>query len=91
MKSRGAAAETIGRLAFVALGSLVLWGALLLASAVADSWSEGAVAFARLVPSRGANIWAWLAGLSVVMAIGAGVIGAAYLATRRADRGASER
>lgn len=90
MKARGAAAETLGRLGFVLLGSLVLWGALLLASAVADSWSEGVAAFTRLVPSRGANAWAWLAGLSVLMAIGAAVIGAAFLATRAA-RGASDR
>jgi uncharacterized membrane protein YedE/YeeE len=89
MKGRGAAAEMLGRLGFVLLGSLVLWGALLLASAVADSWSEGATAFTRLVPSRDANAWAWLAGLSVVMAIGAAVFGAAFLATRAA-RGPSD-
>jgi hypothetical protein len=90
MRSRGAAAETLGRLGFVLLGSLVLWGALLLASAVADSWTEGAAAFTRLVPSRDANVWSWLAGLSVVMAIGAAVFCAAFVATRAA-RGTSDR
>jgi hypothetical protein len=77
----------VGRLAILLVWSLALWGALLLASAVTDSFSEGSVAFARLVPARGANFWSWLAGLCVVMALAVVVVGGASLATKRLSRG----
>jgi TRAP-type C4-dicarboxylate transport system permease small subunit len=77
----------VGRIAILLLWSLALWGALLLASAVTDSFSEGSVAFARLVPARGANVWSWLAGLCVVLAVAVVIVGGAFLATKRLSRG----
>ena len=73
----------VGRLAILLVWSLALWGALLLASAVTDSFSEGTIAFARLVPPRGGNFWTWLASLCVVMALAVVIVGGASLATKR--------
>ena len=50
----------------------MLWGTLLLGAAVFDAPSEGAGAvLARILPARGASLWAWLnvltAGLALVV------------------------
>ena len=86
MSARAVVTQSFGRFAFLLLWSLVAWGALLLASAVADSFSEGSTAFARLLPTRGATIWAWLSALSVVLALGVGLVGGALVASRRVTR-----
>lgn len=90
MRSRTVVAQFPGRVAILLLWALALWGALLLATAVIDSWSEGSIAFTRLIPARGANEWAWLSALSVLLALGAGLCGAALLVTRWADRKGDE-
>ena len=57
----------------ISLWALVGWGTLLLVSTVLGAFSEGpGVAFARLVPARGASLWAWLNGLSALLALVAG-------------------
>jgi hypothetical protein len=87
MGARAVVVQSVGRVAMLLLWALVLWGALLLAAAAADAWSEGSVAFARLIPGQGANGWAWLAALSVLLALGAGLVGGASLAAKRGSRG----
>jgi hypothetical protein len=50
--------------------ALVLWGTLLLGSALVDLPAEGAGAVAlRLLPAQGASVWAWLNALTVPLAI----------------------
>ena len=88
MRVRAAPLQAFGRVAILLMWSLVFWGALLLASAVTDAFSEGSIAFARLVPGPGASVWAWLAALCVLLAIGAGLIGGAFLASKRVTRSA---
>ncbi len=88
MSARAVVSQSfVGRIAILLLWSLALWGALLLASAVTDSFSEGSVAFARLVPARGATFWSWLASLCVVLALAVVIVGGAFLATKRLSRG----
>ena len=82
MSARPVVVQSFGRAVILLVWALAMWGALLLLSAVTDSFSEGSVAFARLVPARGANVWGWLAGLSVVLALGAGILGGAVLASK---------
>jgi hypothetical protein len=54
----------------LAFWALVLWGTLLLGSALVDLPAEGAGAVAgRLLPVRGASVWAWLNALTVPLAI----------------------
>jgi hypothetical protein len=91
MSARAVVFQSVfGRVAMLLVWSLAMWGALLLVSAIADSFSEGSVAFARLVPAPGANGWAWLAVLSEVLALGVVVVGGASLATKRMTRGDGE-
>ncbi len=90
MSARADVVHSFGRVAILLLWALALWGALLLASAVTDSFSEGSVAFARLVPDRSANGWAWLAALCEVLALGVVIVGGASLATKRMTRGDGE-
>lgn len=67
------------------LWALVGWGALLLLLALVNAVGEGpGPALARLLPSRGSSIWAWLNGLSAALALSVGVLAGGYLAwTRR--------
>jgi len=83
MSTRPVVLQSFGRVAILLLWALALWGALLLASAVTDSFSEGSTAFARLVPARGATVWGWLTGLCVALALGVAILGGAFLATKR--------
>jgi hypothetical protein len=87
MPRRATTLQTLSRIAVLLVWALALWGALLLASAVADSFSEGTRAFTRLVPDRGATVWGWLAALSVVLALAAGLVGGALVASRWSGRG----
>jgi hypothetical protein len=58
------------RSGLLALWALVGWGTLLLGATVVGALREGpGAALARLVPSRGASLWAWLNGLSGVLAL----------------------
>ena len=41
----------------------------------------------RLFTYRGANLWSWLAGLCVVLALGVVIVGGAFLATKQLSRG----
>jgi hypothetical protein len=90
MSARVVVLQSFGRAAILLLWALAMWGALLLVSAVTDAFSEGSVAFARLVPARGANVWAWLAALSELLALGVVIVGGASLATKRMYRGDGE-
>ena len=89
MRARAVVTRLCMRFTFVAVWSFVGWGALLIASAVADSFTEGSIAFARLLPSRGDTVWGWLGALSVVLALGVGLVAFALLASRRATHGGS--
>jgi hypothetical protein len=52
------------------------WGTLLLLVTFVAAVSEGpGVALGRLVPSPGASLWAWLNGLSALMALGVWLLG----------------
>jgi hypothetical protein len=82
MRARAILTYSFGRFAFLLLWSLVAWGALLIASAVADSFSEGSTAFARLVPTQEATVWGWLGALSVAVALTVGLIAGAVFASR---------
>ena len=64
--------------------SLTGWGTLLLLATLAGVVTDGpGVAFARLVPVRGASLWTWLNGLSVVLALGAWLVGGAFFVQAR--------
>jgi hypothetical protein len=82
MRARAILTYSFGRFAFLLLWSLAAWGVLLIASAVADSFSEGSTAFARLLPTQGATVWAWLGALSVALALAVGLVGGAVFASR---------
>lgn len=78
MGARSVMLQALGRTAILLVWALVGWGALLVASALAGSLSEGpATAFAQLLPARDASVWGWLAPASVALAIGAGLAVAA--------------
>jgi hypothetical protein len=48
----------------------VLWGTLILGSSLVDLPAEGVSAVAgRLLPERGASLWAWLNALAVPLAL----------------------
>ena len=84
MGARAVVLQALGRAFMLLVWALVGWGALLVASALAGSLSEGpATAFARLLPSRDASIWGWLAPCSVLLALGAGLLGAALAIAQR--------
>jgi len=75
VRGRSQLIQALGRVAMLLVWSLVLWGALLFASTLANALGEGpASAFARLVPAQGASIWSWLGPLSVLLALAAGLI-----------------
>jgi hypothetical protein len=76
------------RALLLSLWSLVAWGALLLLTALVNAVGEGLLpSLARLLPARGASVWAWLNGLSVALALSVGVLAGGYVAwTRRGRR-----
>jgi hypothetical protein len=87
MSSRAAVPQSFGRFAFLLLWSLVTWGALLIASAVTDAFTEGSIAFARLFPTREATFWGWLGAFCVLLALGAGLLGSAFLVSKASRTG----
>ena len=85
MGARALARQWFLRTLLLLLWALVGWGALLLLLALVNAAGEGpGPALARLLPSRGSSIWAWLNGLSAALALAVGVLAGGYLAwTRR--------
>jgi hypothetical protein len=62
--------EWLVRGLLLALWALVGWGTLLLLATTAGALRDGpGVAFARLLPSDGASLWAWLNGLTASLAL----------------------
>jgi hypothetical protein len=68
----------------LAFWALVVWGTLLLGSALVDLPAEGAGAVAqRLLPAQGASVWAWLNALTVPLALLVWLLVAALLVRSR--------
>ncbi len=73
MNARAFALQWLLRAALLLLWSLVAWGALLLLVTLFDVAGEGVrPALARLLPSAGASVWAWLNALSAALAMAVG-------------------
>ena len=66
--------------------ALAGWGTLLLLITLVATVSDGpGVALGRLVPSRGASLWAWLNSLSVLLALGAWLVALGLFLRARDD------
>ena len=84
MTARAFALDWLVRTALLLLWSLVAWGALLLLLTLVHALGEGfRPALARLLPARGASVWAWLNALSVGLAASVGLVAGGFLAWRR--------
>jgi hypothetical protein len=84
MGARSVVRQALGRTAILLVWALVGWGTLLVASALANAFGEGpATAFARLLPPRDASSWGWLGPFSVLLALAAGLAGAALAIAKR--------
>ena len=91
MGARSVVLQALGRTGILLVWALVGWGALLVASALANGFTEGpTTALARLLPTRGASIWGWLGPLSVVLVILAALAFAALGLARRRQGGVPE-
>jgi len=76
MSARVFAAQWLARTTLLLLWSLAAWGALLLLLTLVDAVGEGPrPALARLLPARGASVWAWLNVLSIALALAVGLVG----------------
>jgi hypothetical protein len=74
----------LARTALLLLWSLVAWGALLLAMTLVDAVGEGVgPALARLLPGRGASVWAWLNTFAVALAVSVGLLAGGLLGSTR--------
>ena len=92
MRTRSLVLQAFSRMALLLVWALVGWGTLLLVSAAVNAVDEGsAAAFARLVPARGAEFWGWLTPFSVLLALGAGLVGVALLVTAWREKAAGDR
>lgn len=70
-----------------ALWALAGWGTLLILVTFAGVVSDGpGVAFGRLVPPPGASLWAWLNSLSILLALGAWMVGLGLWVRARRSR-----
>jgi hypothetical protein len=86
MGARAFVAQWLARTALLLLWSLAAWGALLFVLTLVDAVGGGpGPALARLVPARGASVWAWLNALSVGLAVAVGLVGAGLAWTRRGN------
>jgi len=83
MGERSGIFQSLVRAAVLLAWALVVWGGLLVVSAVANAITEGPEAFARLLPAAGASIWGWLGPLSVLMVFAAVIIGALVFTAMR--------
>lgn len=88
LPTRGDALRFLARPALLAFWALVLWGTLLLGTAVVDAPSEGARAvLARFLPAHGASLWAWLNLMTAALALVVWLLLAGLLVwTRRDER-----
>jgi hypothetical protein len=88
MSARVLVSQWIGRTSLLVLWSLAAWGALLLLVTLVDVVGEGlGPPLARLLPGRGASLWAWLNALSVALALAVGLVGGGVAwANRRSAR-----
>ena len=92
MGVRTVVVQPLARAALLILWSLVAWGALLFLLTLVDAVSEGpGPALARLLPARGASVWAWLNALSIGLAVAVGLVGAGLAWTRRTSAPDSRR
>ncbi len=78
--------QWLARTALLLFWSLAAWGALLLLVTLAGVVGEGpATALARLLPDRGASLWAWMNAVSVGLAVAVALVGGGlFWAGRRA-------
>ena len=77
MSARSVVLRTLGRTALLLVWALIGWGALLIASTLANAFGEGpATALVRLLPAHDNSAWGWLGPISVLLALGAGFLGA---------------
>jgi hypothetical protein len=75
MTARVVALQWLLRSAALVLWTLVLWGALLLFLTLLDVAGEGLrPALTRLLPFRGASVWAWLNAASVALTLAVSVV-----------------
>ncbi len=84
MLTRGEALRGwVTRPALFLLWSLVLWGTLLLGVAAVDAFGEGLrPVVVRLLPARGASLWAWVNAGSAALALLAWALVAAAVVLR---------
>jgi hypothetical protein len=83
MGARSVVLRTLGRTAILLSWALVGWGGLLIASTLVNAFDEGpATAFVRLLPAHD-DSWGWLGPISVLLALGAGLVGAALVIANR--------
>lgn len=88
MGARRGLLQTLGRTAVLMLWALAAWGTLLVVSALANALGEGAgPALTRLLPAAGASVWGWLGPFSVLLALGALILGATFVVARRWQAG----
>jgi hypothetical protein len=76
MSLRAALARWLVRVALLTFWSLTLWGGLLVAATAWSAAEDGLrPSLARLLPARGASLWAWLNGFcaALAIAVGAGI------------------
>jgi len=69
MRERSGIFQSLVRAAVLLAWALVVWGGLLVVSAVANAITEGPEAFARLLPASDASFWGWLGPVSVLLAV----------------------
>jgi hypothetical protein len=75
MSARAFVRQWLGRTLLLLLWSLVAWGALLLLLALVDAASEGVrPVLVRVLPARGASVWAWINALSVALSVVVGLV-----------------
>jgi hypothetical protein len=87
MNARAFSLQWLLRAALLILWSYVAWGALLLLVTLFDVAGEGVrPALARLLPSPGASVWAWLNALSAVLAMAVGLVAGGLFAWGRRGR-----
>ena len=83
-RARTLVLQPLARAALLLVWSLVAWGALLLVVTLVGAVGEGpGRALARLLPARGASVWAWLNVLSAMLALAVGLVGAGIAWNRR--------
>ena len=81
MGARVFVVQGLARTALLLLWSLAAWGALLFLLTLVDAVDEGpGRALARLLPARGASVWAWLNALLVGLAVSVGLLVGGYVA-----------